>query len=103
MPDVTAALATLTAAGWVVGLPNQYGGGPNPVDVSGARQWALSDLNDRSEASWRHPAADTNARTWTIPANSAVPFPVGTKLRGWNEQGAGFRSATRRSRQRPMT
>jgi hypothetical protein len=25
-----------------------------------------------------HPAADTNNRTWTIPANAAVAFPVGT-------------------------
>jgi hypothetical protein len=27
-----------------------------------------------------HPITDNNARTFTIPANSAVPFPVGTAI-----------------------
>lgn len=27
-----------------------------------------------------HPSADTNNRTWTIPANSSVAFPVGTMI-----------------------
>jgi len=27
-----------------------------------------------------HPAADNNARTFTIPANSSVPYPIGTAL-----------------------
>lgn len=32
-----------------------------------------------------HPAADTNARTFTIPANSSVAYPVGTVLTFVNE------------------
>lgn len=32
-----------------------------------------------------HPSADANARTFTIPANSSVPFPVGTAVTFVNE------------------
>ena len=36
-----------------------------------------------------HPSADTTARTWTIPANSSVPYPIGTTLTFVNDNGAG--------------
>ena len=36
-----------------------------------------------------HPSSDTTARTWTIPANSSVPYPIGTTLTFINENGAG--------------
>lgn len=36
-----------------------------------------------------HPAADTTARTMTIPANSSVPYPLFTALTFANENGAG--------------
>jgi hypothetical protein len=36
-----------------------------------------------------HPAADTTARTFTIPANSSVPFVIGTTLTFVNQNGAG--------------
>jgi hypothetical protein len=36
-----------------------------------------------------HPAEDTTARTFTIPANALVAFPVGTVLTFVNEPGAG--------------
>lgn len=36
-----------------------------------------------------HPAADTTARTFTIPANSSVPYPVGTTITFTNEHGGG--------------
>lgn len=32
-----------------------------------------------------HPVGDNNARTFTIPANSSVPFPVGTQIQFTNE------------------
>lgn len=32
-----------------------------------------------------HPVGDNNARTFTIPANSAVPFPIGTVIDFTNE------------------
>lgn len=36
-----------------------------------------------------HPSADTTARTWTIPANSSVAFPIGTAITFDNDNGAG--------------
>jgi len=36
-----------------------------------------------------HPSADTTARTFTIPANSSVAYPVGTVLTFVNQNGAG--------------
>lgn len=36
-----------------------------------------------------HPSADTTARTFTIPANSAVAFPVKTAITFINQNGAG--------------
>jgi hypothetical protein len=37
-----------------------------------------------------HPAADTSGRTWTIPANASVAFPVGTAITLVNATGAGL-------------
>ena len=36
-----------------------------------------------------HPSADTTARTWTIPANSSVAYPIGAALTFVNQNGAG--------------
>lgn len=36
-----------------------------------------------------HPSADTTARTFTIPANSAVAFPIGTAITFVNQASAG--------------
>jgi len=36
-----------------------------------------------------HPSDDTTARTFTIPANSSVPFPIGTAITFVNQNGAG--------------
>jgi hypothetical protein len=36
-----------------------------------------------------HPAADTTARTWTIPANASVAYPVGTAVTFVNQNAAG--------------
>jgi len=36
-----------------------------------------------------HPAADTTARTFTIPANSSVAFPIGTQVTFVNQAAAG--------------
>ena len=36
-----------------------------------------------------HPSADTTARTWTIPANSSVAFPIGTAITFVNQNAAG--------------
>lgn len=36
-----------------------------------------------------HPSADTTARTFTIPANASVAFPIGTSVTFVNQNGAG--------------
>ena len=36
-----------------------------------------------------HPSADTTARTFTIPANSSVAFPIGTEITFVNQDSAG--------------
>lgn len=36
-----------------------------------------------------HPSADTTGRTWTIPANSSVPFPIGSTITFVNDVSAG--------------
>ena len=36
-----------------------------------------------------HPAADTTARIWTVPANSAVAFPIGSTITVINDNAAG--------------
>ena len=36
-----------------------------------------------------HPSADTTARTWTIPANASVAFPIGTAITFVNDTSAG--------------
>ena len=41
-----------------------------------------------------HPAADTTARTWTMPANASVAFPIGTIMVWTNEGSAGVITAS---------
>lgn len=36
-----------------------------------------------------HPGSDTSSRTWTIPANASVAFPVGAVVTFVNQVGAG--------------
>ena len=36
-----------------------------------------------------HPSADTTARTWTIPANASVAYPIGTALTFINDTSGG--------------
>lgn len=52
---------------------------------SAAYTLVLADAGDHI----LHPSADTTARTWTIPANSSVAFPIGTAITFINQNGAG--------------
>lgn len=54
-------------------------------DKSAAYTFVLGDANN----AFRHPSTDTTARTWTIPANASVAFPVWTCLTFVNQNGAG--------------
>lgn len=52
---------------------------------SAAYTFAIGDANAASH----HPSSDTTARTWTIPANASVAYPVGTFLTFINDASAG--------------
>jgi hypothetical protein len=44
-------------------------------------------LDDAGKHIYR-PTSDTTARTWTIPANSSVAYPIGTAITFVNDGGA---------------
>jgi hypothetical protein len=52
---------------------------------SAAYTFVLTDAN----GTFLHPSADTTARTWTIPANASVAYPVGTCLTFINDTSGG--------------
>lgn len=68
-------------------------------DVSEQGQLSLLPQNSRSAAytlvlsdagkHLLHPSADTTARTFTIPDNGAVPYPIGTAITFVNQHAAG--------------
>jgi hypothetical protein len=86
----------LTTAGSVVTATEDHRAGQNGVfgmavpgretiSTSAAHTFALADMR----VTRLHPSADTTARTWTIPANSAVAFPIGAELEMVNLNAAG--------------
>lgn len=80
-PTITDGVNTIsTAAAGNIG----YLGMPQR-SVSADTSFALADIG----GSVYHPAADTTARTWTIPANASVAFPVATGFTVYNENAAG--------------
>jgi hypothetical protein len=86
----------LTTAGSVVTATQDHRGGPFGVHgprVAGRRIRSISAaypfVLDDQDTIVLHPAADTSARTWTIPANSSVAYPIGTMLHVINQNAAG--------------
>jgi hypothetical protein len=86
----------LTVAGGVVTATEDHRAGP--FGVHGA--WpAVRAINSQSAAytfagldaarTVLHPSADTTARTFTIPANSATAFEIGAELEVVNQNAAG--------------
>lgn len=86
----------LTVAGGVVTATEDHRAGP--YGVHGA--WpAVRSINSQSAAytftgmdaarTVLHPSADTSARTFTVPANSATAFEIGAELEVVNQNGAG--------------
>jgi len=69
--------------------------------VSGSPAWAQPSIPQRSVSTDTtfaltdggghvyHPSADTTARTWTIPANASVAFPIGAAILIINDSSAG--------------
>lgn len=86
----------ITTAGSVVTAVQDHRAGPfgvhGPV-VSGLRIRSISAaytfVLDDQDTIVLHPAADTSARTWTIPANGSVAYPIGTQLQIINQNAAG--------------
>lgn len=74
----TVTVTKITADSWIAESSNKDKG---LTSVSAAYPFILTDAGK----TFLHPAADTSARTFTIPANSSVAFPVGTVLKVFNE------------------
>ena len=79
-------------------VPTSLNGMTAP-DTSGELGYLGSPINSQSAAytmvmadkgkTIYHPTTDATARVWTIPANSAVAFPIGTVIVFDNDLGAG--------------
>lgn len=78
-------IGTINAGGLFVNSGPVYSGIPQNSQ-SAAYQLVLSDANKHIY----HPSADTTARTWTIPANGTVAFPIGTAVTFDNDTSAGI-------------
>lgn len=75
-------------ADWTANAINDVAGDVRNIpqrSVSAATSFALTDKGGHVY----HPSADTTARTWTIPANASVAFPVGTAITIVNDTSAG--------------
>jgi hypothetical protein len=86
----------ITTAGSVVTAVEDHRAGPFGVhgprvagrwirSISAAYPFVLAD----QDTIVLHPSADTSARTWTIPANASVSYPLGTQLQIINQASAG--------------
>ena len=82
---LTSTPTTLSGYGITDAAPASAAAGMTPNSQSAAYTLVLSDAGKYIF----HPAADTTARVWTIPANASVAYPVGTALTFINENGAG--------------
>ena len=54
-----------------------YNGGIPQVIVSADKTFAMADGNTEQY----HPVADNNARTFTLPSNASVAYPIGTCIK----------------------
>lgn len=62
---------------------------PPPLIAQNSKSAAYTLILDDAGKHILHPAADTTARTFTIPANSSVPYPIGTVITFVNQNGTG--------------
>lgn len=96
LPDAT---GTLLVSGGALGTPSS--GTLSNCTVDGTNEVGFKNIPQNSQSAAYtlvagdsgkqifHPSADTTARTFTIPANSSVPFPIGTAVTFINQNGAG--------------
>ena len=94
--DYARAYLIVTASS-VVTAATDYRVGPGGALGSAARERRINSQSAAytmvladSEMFIFHPAADTTARTWTIPANSAVAYPIGTEIEFIVENASGI-------------
>ena len=71
----------------IIGTDGTVGYKNIPQNSQGSSNYTL-DLTDAGKHIY-HPITDINTRTWTIPANTAVPFIIGTSIMLINDTGAG--------------
>lgn len=76
---------TITATNVVT---NGYTAGYLEIPVAAQSANYTFTLADSGQAKL-HPSADTTARTFTVPANSSVAFPIGTAITIINQHGGG--------------
>lgn len=88
-PPITSATLIAGVDGAVYTLPGQTAdiGYKNIPQNSQSGAYALVLLDSGKHI--LHPSADISARTFTIPANSSVAFPIGTAITFVNQNGAG--------------
>jgi hypothetical protein len=83
-------LGIITATGNVTG--NIYFGNASQLTIDGTNVVGYKNIPQNSQSAdytlviddagkhILHPAADANTRTFTIPANGSVPYPIGTAI-----------------------
>jgi len=98
--NLPATSGTLVSAGGALGTPSSGTLSNCTVDGTDAVGFRNIPQNLQSGTAYTlvltdsgkqifHPSADTTARTFTIPANSSVAFPIGTAVTFINQNGAG--------------
>lgn len=78
-PGAGEGLYERNAGAWI--KPGRLTGTSKSADYT----FVLTDANQ----AFLHPSADTTARTWTIPANASVAYPLWTALTFVNQDSAG--------------
>lgn len=85
-PAFTGSTPTSNGTAVVLTTDARFGGVTQNSQGSAGYTLALTDAGGQVY----HPSADTTARTWTIPANASVAFPVGSKVDLVNDCSAGI-------------
>jgi hypothetical protein len=89
-PSTVAAQLVGTTSGTLAAGNDSRFGGPTQNSQSAGYTMVAADAGGQLY----HPPSDPTGRTWTIPANAAVAFPIGTKIDLVNDTGAGAISIT---------
>jgi hypothetical protein len=99
VPSWSSTITSPTLVTPVLGTPSSGNLSSCTVDGTNAVGYLIIPQNSQSTAytlvlgdsgkQILHPSADTTARTFTIPANGSVAFPIGTAVTFINQNGAG--------------